>query len=115
VLALQSVSCDSRVGGTEPAKYHVYPNYHSSEHKEDDVCFHLPGCEHGSVAIHYFTGPVVDCDVSQPEGLEFGYIKGRIAGASFEDPDQPLHAIDAIFQSIKKPYWNARFRSGWTD
>jgi hypothetical protein len=32
----------------------------------------------------------------------FGYIKGRLAGASFEGPDQLLQAIDAIFQSIEK-------------
>jgi hypothetical protein len=34
--------------------------------------------------------------------LFFGYIKGRLAGASFEELDQPLQAIDAIFQSIEK-------------
>jgi hypothetical protein len=33
----------------------------------------------------------------------FGYIKGRLAGASFEESDQLLRAIDAFF------------RSGWTD
>jgi hypothetical protein len=32
----------------------------------------------------------------------FGYIKGRLAGASFEDLAQLLQAIDAIFQSIEK-------------
>jgi hypothetical protein len=42
VLALQSVACDSRVGGIEPAKYLGYSNYHSSIHNEHDICFHLP-------------------------------------------------------------------------
>jgi hypothetical protein len=32
----------------------------------------------------------------------FRYIKGRIAGASFEEPGQLLQATDAIFQSIEK-------------
>jgi histone-lysine N-methyltransferase SETMAR len=45
----------------------------------------------------------------------FGYIKGKLAGGSFEEPDKLVHAIDAIFQSIKKPYWNTCFRSGLTD
>jgi hypothetical protein len=41
-------------------------------------------------------------DASQPEGLELGCIKGRLAGASFEERDQLLQAIDAIFQSIEE-------------
>jgi hypothetical protein len=32
----------------------------------------------------------------------FGYIKGRVASASFEDPDQLLQAIGVIYQSIEK-------------
>jgi hypothetical protein len=47
--------------------------------------------------------------------LLFGYIKGRLAGASFEDPDQLLQAIDAIFQSVEKATLERLFRSGWTD
>jgi hypothetical protein len=34
----------------------------------------------------------------------FGNIKIRLTGASFEEPDQLLQAIDAIFQSIKKTH-----------
>jgi hypothetical protein len=45
----------------------------------------------------------------------FWHIKGKFAGASFEESDQLLQAIDAIFQSIDKPHWNACFRSGWID
>jgi hypothetical protein len=45
----------------------------------------------------------------------FGYTKGRLAGASFEEPDQLLQAIDAIVESIEKLHWNAWFRSVWTD
>jgi hypothetical protein len=41
----------------------------------------------------------------------FWHIKGRLAGASFEEPDQLLQVIDAIFQSIEKPHWNACFKS----
>jgi hypothetical protein len=33
--------------------------------------------------------------------LFFGYIKGRLTGASFKEPDQLFQAIDAIFQPIK--------------
>jgi hypothetical protein len=43
--------------------------------------------------IRYFNGPAADPDVSQPEGLELGYIKGRLAGASFDELDQPSQAI----------------------
>jgi hypothetical protein len=32
----------------------------------------------------------------------FGSVKGRLASASFEEPDQPLQTIDAIFQLIEK-------------
>jgi hypothetical protein len=102
VLALQSIPGDFRVGGTEPTKYSVYSNYHSSTHNEHDVCFHLPGRQNGFVKIRYFKELAVDRDASQPEGLEFGYIKGRLADASFEEPNQPLYATDAIFQSIEK-------------
>jgi histone-lysine N-methyltransferase SETMAR len=45
----------------------------------------------------------------------FGYIKGRLAGASFEEPDQLLQSIDALFTPLKRPHRNACFRSGWTD
>jgi hypothetical protein len=39
---LQSIACDSHVGGTESAKYPVYSNSHSSTHNEHDVCFPSP-------------------------------------------------------------------------
>jgi hypothetical protein len=44
----------------------------------------------------------------------FGYIKGRLAGISFEEPDQPLHAIDVIFQSIEKATLERVFQE-WMD
>jgi hypothetical protein len=59
--------------------------------------------------------PPYSLDLAQYHFYVFGYIKGRLAGVSFEEPDQPLQAIDAIFQSIDKPYWKACFRGGWTD
>jgi hypothetical protein len=52
--------------------------------------------------ICYFNPPAVDRDASQSKGLEFGYIKGRLPGASFEESDQLLQEIDAIFQSIEE-------------
>jgi hypothetical protein len=45
----------------------------------------------------------------------FGSMKGRLAGASFEEPDQLLQVIDAIFSPLKKQHWNACFGSGWTN
>jgi transposase len=42
------------------------------------------------------------------------YIKSRLAGASFEEPDQLLQAIDAIFQSIKKTTLERVFQE-WVD
>jgi hypothetical protein len=46
--------------------------------------------------------------------LLFGYIKGRFAGASFEEPDQLLRAIDAIFQSIENATLEHVFQE-WMD
>jgi hypothetical protein len=97
---LQSIPCDSYVGGTEPANDSVYSNYHSSTHNGRDVCFHFPGRENKYAKIRDFNAPAVDRDVSGPEELKFEYIKGRLADASFEEPDQPSQAIDGIFQSI---------------
>jgi hypothetical protein len=53
------------------------------------------------VEIRYSNGPAVDRDVPQPEGLEFYHVKGRLTGASSEDPGQLLQAIDAIFSPLK--------------
>jgi hypothetical protein len=44
----------------------------------------------------------------------FGYIKGRLAGASSEAPDQLLQAIDAIVQSIRKTTLERVFQE-WMD
>jgi hypothetical protein len=114
VLALQSIPCDCRVGGTEPAKYPVYFNCRSSRHSRHDVCFHFPGHQKGCAKIRYFNGPAVDRDVSQPEWLELGYVRGRLAGASFEESDQPWQAIGAIFQSIEQAILERAFQE-WTD
>jgi hypothetical protein len=64
--------------------------------------------------IRYFNGPAVDRDDFQPEGLEFEYTKGRLTDASFQERDQPLHAIDAIFQSIEEATLERVF-SDWMD
>jgi hypothetical protein len=47
-------------------------------------------------------GSAIDCDVSQPEWLEFRYIKGRLRDASLEEPNQSLQAIDGFFSPLKK-------------
>jgi histone-lysine N-methyltransferase SETMAR len=44
----------------------------------------------------------------------FGYIKGRLTGASFEEPGQFLQAIDAIFQSTEKVTLERVFQK-WMD
>jgi hypothetical protein len=41
-------------------------------------------------------------DLAPGDFYLFGYIKVRLVGASFEEPDQLLHAIDAIVQSTEK-------------
>jgi hypothetical protein len=46
--------------------------------------------------------------------LLFCHIKDRLAGASFEEPDQLLQAIDAIFQSVEKAAWERTFQE-WMD
>jgi histone-lysine N-methyltransferase SETMAR len=59
--------------------------------------------------------PPYSLDLAPCDFYLFGYIKGRLADASFEEPDQLLQAIDGILQSIEKPHWNGCFKSGWTD
>jgi hypothetical protein len=44
----------------------------------------------------------------------FGWIKGRLAGASFEELDHPLQEIDAIFPSIDKTRLERAFQE-WMD
>jgi hypothetical protein len=102
VLALESIPYDSRVGGTEPAKYSVYFHCHSSTHSEHDVCFHFPGRQNRSAKIRYFNGPAVDRNVTRFEGLELEYIKGKLAAASLKKPGQPWQAIGAISRSIEE-------------
>jgi hypothetical protein len=46
--------------------------------------------------------PPYSPDLAPCDFYLFGYIKGRLAGASFEEPHQLLQAIDATFQSIEK-------------
>jgi hypothetical protein len=44
----------------------------------------------------------------------FGYVKGRLACASFEEPDQLLQAIDAIFQCVERTTLEHVFQE-WMD
>jgi hypothetical protein len=62
----------------------------------------------------YFNGPTVDRGVFQPEGLEFRYIKARLACAPFEEPNEPLQAIDVISQSIEEATLEHVFQE-WMD
>jgi hypothetical protein len=57
----------------------------------------LAGTGMKRVSNQPYSRGLTTCDFSL-----FRYIKGRLAGASFEEPDQPLQAIDAIFQSLEK-------------
>jgi hypothetical protein len=54
-------------------------------------------------------------DLAPCDSYTCGHIKARLACESFAEPDKFLQAIDAIFSPLKKPHWNACFRSGWTD
>jgi hypothetical protein len=53
-------------------------------------------------------------DLAPCDFYPFGYIKSRLAGASFEKPDQLLQAIDAIFQSIERATLERVFQE-WMD
>jgi transposase len=71
------------------------------------------GCHHTAKKVTEFLAgngkkrtahPPYSPDLASCNFYLFGHIKGRLAGASFEEPDQLLQAIDAIFQSLKKPH-----------
>jgi hypothetical protein len=53
-------------------------------------------------------------DLARCDFCLFGDVKGKIAGASFEEPDQVLQAIDAIFQYIEKAPLERVFQE-WMD
>jgi hypothetical protein len=59
--------------------------------------------------------PPYSPDLAPCDFYLFRHIKSRLAGASFEEPDQFLQATDAIFSPSKKQYRNVCFRGGWTD
>jgi hypothetical protein len=104
VLALQSVPCNSGVGGTEPAKDPVHSSHHSSTHNEHDVCRHLPAHENRSVKIRYFNGLAINRDVSQPERLECSryLIYARRRGA--------VDWTERVAVRTRKPRFGTRFR-----
>jgi transposase len=57
--------------------------------------------------------PPYSQDLAPCDFYLFGYIEGRLTGASFEDPDQLLQAIDAIIQSPEKTTMESVFQE-WT-
>jgi hypothetical protein len=61
-------------------------------------------------AIH----PPYSPDLAPCNFYLFGHTKGRLAGASFDEPDQLLRAIDAIFGSIEKVTLERVFQE-WID
>jgi hypothetical protein len=98
----------SQVGGSN-RRLHVHA---------DNACLHTV-----NKVTEFLAGSDMKRAPHPPDSLDlpscdfylFGYIKGRLASASFEEPDQPLQMIDAIFESIEEATWNACFRNGWTD
>jgi hypothetical protein len=58
--------------------------------------------------------PPYSPDVALCDFSPFGCIKGRLASASFEEPDQLLKAIDALFQFIEKATLEHVFQE-WMD
>jgi histone-lysine N-methyltransferase SETMAR len=58
--------------------------------------------------------PPYSPDLAPCDFYRCDHIKGRLAGASFEEPDHFLQEIDAIFQSIEKATLERVFQ-GWMD
>jgi hypothetical protein len=94
----------SQVGGSD-RRLHVHAD-NGRPHTVEWVTEFLAGNDMKKACHPPYSPGLAPCDF-----YLFWYIKGRLAGASFEEPDSPLLAIDAIFQSIGKPHWNAYFRS----
>jgi hypothetical protein len=53
-------------------------------------------------------------DLALCDFCPFGYIKSRLVGASFEEPDQLLQVIGVILQSIEKATLERMFQE-WMD
>jgi hypothetical protein len=98
----------SQIGGSD-RRFHVHAD-NASPHTAKKVTEFLAGNGMKRILRPPYSPDLALCDF-----YPFGYIKGRPAGSSFEEPDQLLQVIDAIFSYIEKTHWNTRFRSGWED
>jgi histone-lysine N-methyltransferase SETMAR len=85
----------SQIGGSD-RRLHVYAD-NARPHTAKKVTEFLAGN-----GMKRASHPPYSLDLAPCDFYVFGYIKDRLAGASSEEPDQLLQAIDAIFQSIKK-------------
>jgi hypothetical protein len=81
----------SQIGGSD-RRLHVHA---------DNACPHT-----GKNVTEFFAGNGMKRAPTGPGTCHFyllGCIKGRLACASFEEPDEPLQPIDAIFSPLQKP------------
>jgi transposase len=97
----------SQVGGSD-RRLHVHAD-NARPHTAKQVTEFLTG--NGMKRAPH---PPYSPDLAPRDFCLFGYIKGRLAGTSFEKADQLLHAIDAIFQSIEKATLERVFEK-WMD
>jgi histone-lysine N-methyltransferase SETMAR len=93
----------SQVGGSD-RRLHVHAN-NARPNTAKKVAKFL-ACNGMKRAPH----PLYSPDLAPCEFYLFRYIKSRLAGASFKDPDQLLQAIDVIFQSVEKATLERVFR-----
>jgi histone-lysine N-methyltransferase SETMAR len=97
----------SQVGGSD-RRLHLHAN-NVRPHTAKKVTEFPTGNGMKRTALPQYSPDLAPCDF-----YRFGYTKGRIAGASFEEPDQRLQAIDVIFQSVEKVTLERVFQE-WMD
>jgi hypothetical protein len=59
--------------------------------------------------------PPYSPDLAPSDFYLFGYLKGHLAGLSFEDADQLLAAVEGVLEGIEKRPCKRSFSSGWTE
>jgi histone-lysine N-methyltransferase SETMAR len=97
----------SQVGGSDRS-LHVHAD-NARPHTANQVTEFLAGNDMKRAPHRPYSPDMAPCDFQL-----FGYIKGTLAGTSFEEPDQLLQVTDAIFSLLKNPRWNVYFRAGRT-
>jgi hypothetical protein len=87
----------TQVGGLDQ-RFHVYAD-NARPHTAKKITEFLAGND-----VKRNPHPPSPPDLAPCNFYLFGHVKGRLAGASFKEPDQLLQAIDAIFSPSEKPH-----------